>query len=148
MPGVSRTTLSEVLRAASGNIMKWELLVSKSSFTHWFIQQIFIGRLLQARPCAKCWECSDQQQNFNIVVLSPLKEKYMTVCESVYEGELPSFGGGLVSGGFLEEVMKIELRSEERVEEWEVLGERRLVGERVRGGMSWVVGTTCAKSLW
>lgn len=41
-------------------------------------------------------------------------KRYVTVDESVYEGELPSFGS-LVSGGFLEEVMEIELRSEERV---------------------------------
>lgn len=72
----------------------------------------------------------------------------MTACERVYEGELPSFGGGLVSGGFLGEATKIELRSEERVDEGEVLGKRWLVGERVGGAMSWVVGTTCAKSLW
>lgn len=38
----------------------------------------------------------------------------MTAYEGIYEGELRSFGS-LVSGGFLEEVIKIELRSEERV---------------------------------
>lgn len=38
----------------------------------------------------------------------------MTAYESIYEGELLSFGS-LVSGGFLEKVIKIELRSGERV---------------------------------
>lgn len=32
-----------------------------------------------------------------------------------YEGELRSFGGGLINGGFLEEVIKIELIPEGRV---------------------------------
>lgn len=39
----------------------------------------------------------------------------MTAYERVYEGELPKFGDVLVSGAFLEEVMKIELRSEKKV---------------------------------
>lgn len=47
-------------------------------------------------------------------MVSPIKQRYMTAYEGIYEGELPSFGS-LVSGGFLEEVIKIELRSEERV---------------------------------
>lgn len=74
------------------------ILVSELSFTHLFIQQIFIGHSPWARPGAKCWGCSGKQQrqhSFSIAfVPSPPKERYPTGYEGLNTGEPSSLGVG------------------------------------------------------